>query len=315
MKCTKRKAATLALLLTVLTLFSTGCALGKGSSETPEILSILFHQPYLDTVDIPVHYKSDRKKLPDKIASALQKEPVAVKVEDGGFFGKDYYAVTSEYGEYLYYGKIKDNRPNGFGVLTRGKVDLNDLETVSDLIYAGDFKEGLYDGYGATFNEDSEINASFSSDQIETDQYNAAYLEMTPVYVKTYVTYDGNWKKGVEEDKGNFFLLDTGILRLNPNIQEDYLSGNYYPLTVTIAEVKKGYISGDTKQYTLGCLTFEGKTKNGQENGQGTSYFLNGQKEYKGEWKDGVYDGKGTLYDEDGKVIYAGKWKDGDYAS
>lgn len=303
----------LALLLTLNICGTSAIAASSWDVGEDDILSVLFHQPYLEAADIKVNYKSDRNKMPEKIKSALEKEPVLVNFEKGGLFGTDHYAVTTKSSGYCYYGKIKSNKPDGFGVLTSGEVRLDDLSTIKNLIYAGNFKKGFYDGYGASFQSVSRDYSTHVSGFIESGRLEPQYETIANTYLESCVTYDGGWKKGIESGKGNFFQLDDYLI-LNSISQAEYWGGTVYPI-VTVTDVKKSLAHGNTKRYAYGVLVFDGKTKNGYQNGKGTSYFLNGQKEYDGQWKDGKYDGKGKLYDENGALVYNGKWKNGDYAS
>lgn len=244
----------------------------------------LFHQSAIEEMAISINCSSEREKVIDKIEKALQEEPSRVTLKDGGLFNKDYYAITATGGSYLYYGKKKNNKPDGFGVLTY--IHMNGFSGVVSnyLVYAGNFKDGLYNGYGAKFAK--------PSDEL-FDGYD-------PIKHGSYVTYDGEWKDGEKNGKGNWFLSTYDPYEL---------------LTVVVGEFKKNKANGKVKEYTKGILTYDGATKNGDKNGKGISYFSNGQTKYSGEWKDGVYHGKGKLYRENGDLIYSGKWKNGDYAS
>lgn len=245
---------------------------------------ILFHQSYIEENNIDANFISDRKKIVSKIESALKEEPCYISVNDEGIFGQKYYCVTKS-GLARYYGKTKDNRPHGFGVLTY--IGTNFENCFEYLVYAGEFNKGRYDGYGVAFNE--------PVDGI------SAYECANPVKAKAYVSYDGMWEDGDMTGKGNEFLFD-----------EEW--GEFQG--VVISDFKSGHWDGKTKIYNNnGALFFEGNMEEGKMNGKGTTYFTNGQKKYDGEWKDGMYHGKGKLYDKDGKVIYSGKWKYGDYAS
>ena len=51
--------------------------------------------------------------------------------------------------------------------------------------------------------------------------------------------------------------------------------------------------------------------KDGKPNGQGISYYENGNKWYEGKWIDGNRNGKGIAYYEGGDKRYEGEWKDG----
>lgn len=255
---------------------------------TEDTFSTLFHQSYFDENKITANCSSERKKIISKIESALKKEPSYISVYDGGLLGEDYYGVTSEPRGYLYYGKVKDNRPNGFGVLTGYSHETSEHGYVSHeyLVYAGEFKKGIYNGYGVAFEEPSFEKAIDISD---------------PINQGSYVKYDGEWKDGVECGKGNEYVLNENTRQIE---------------AVVVSNFKKGLYEGKTKIYNVdGTLKFEGNCKKGEPSGKGIHYFDDGKKHYDGEWKDGKYHGKGKLYDKDGKVIYNGKWKFGEYAS
>ena len=289
--------------------------------DAQDILHVLFHEPYLTAAKIKTNCSSKREKIIGKIESTLLKEPYVLKKEDGGWFGKDYYAVTSgSYGT-LYYGKVKNNRPDGFGVLANGIVDLNNLSSLQNLIYAGNFKKGLYNGYGATFNTPDKM-ADY--DRIagllaQNGQIPYEKQEIASAYAASYVTYDGEWKNGAASGKGNSFYMDlsewASKMDSSEYAQENYWGGICYPNHILISGMKKDEASGSARQYYFGHLMYDGKMKYRHANGTGTSYYFNGQKKYVGRWKDDSYHGKGTLYDDAGNVIYKGKWEHGDYKS
>ena len=55
---------------------------------------------------------------------------------------------------------------------------------------------------------------------------------------------------------------------------------------------------------------YEGQFKNGSYNGNGTSYYDNGQIEYRGLWKTSVKSGQdGTLYASNGSLLYVGEFE------
>jgi len=219
---------------------------------------------------------------------------------------------------YSYYGKTKDNRPDGFGVLSEGKVDLSDWDSISNLVYAGNFKDGVYDGYGVEFNKDSDTDnvVTFVSDYLRDGGFDEKYWSLAMLYLESHVTYDGTWKNGQADGEGNAFIVnDLDYLQMNAsNVPKDYWGNILYP-AIVVAEAKKGMENGDTKMYISGTLIFDGTMKDGVQNGDGIQYFLNGKKMYDGQWKNGRYHGKGKLYDKEGNLIYSGKWENGDYAS
>ena len=297
---------------------------GCGSNETTSgnsvsdteysILSVLFHEPFLDYFNISVHYSSERKSLMKKIESTLSEEPVKVVLQGGGLFGKDHYALTAnKSSNILYYGKIKDNKPDGFGVLTYGEVDLTKLDTVQELVYAGDFSKGMFDGYGAQFYTFSyDIDRLDIDSVVEAGNLDESYYELAKVYLQSYVVYDGQWKDGEMDGKGNTFVKMAS--KDNP-VQEAYWAGPCYPTKLYVTTIKDDKCSGDTQEYQYGFLIYDGEMKKSYRHGKGISYYYSGQKKYDGQWNNGYYNGSGKLYDEDGKLIYSGKWKDGDYAS
>jgi len=285
----------------------------SASAREYNVLSVLFHEPYLDFFGIRANYSSERKGLMKKIEKALSEEPSSVTIQKGGWFSNDYYALTAnKYGSTFYYGKIKDNKPDGFGVLTNGKVDLAQLDTIGGLIYAGDFSKGRFDGYGAKFYTTYSSDEQYVDSIIEEGNLDASYRELAVAYLKNYVSYDGQWKDGEMEGKGNVFLYMAD--RTNP-VQTGYWGGPCYPASFFITTVKNDQCSGSTKEYEYGLLIYDGEMKDGYRKGKGVSYYYNGQKKYDGKWSSDKYNGAGKLYDENGKLVYSGKWKDGDYAS
>lgn len=212
-----------------------------------DVFSILFHQPFTDAADINLNCQSERKKLPSRILSALKETPYAVKPKDGGLFGKDYYAVTTGMG-YRYYGEIKDNRPNGFGVLAENEVKLSNWSSISNLIYAGNFKDGVYHGYGALFNSDAtDPNANLNKESYLIDNnFNNNLISLGVLYLESYVVYDGTWEKGNADGKGNFFSMSSRY-----DIQEDttfipngYWGGFLYP-SIDVTEIKNNEENGN----------------------------------------------------------------------
>ncbi len=302
-----------------------GCSNNNGLDNTSatgdiDILSILFHQPYLNAVGIPPHHKSDRKQVIDKIEKALQENPCIVTLKDGGLFGKDYYAVTQD--QYFqkvcyYYGDTKSNRPNGFGVLSSSPVDLNDYSSLNQLIYAGNFKKGRFNGYGASFcaqTEDVRYTINFVDDLIANKKLSTEYRTQAIAYLRAFVTYDGDWKDGKKNGEGNIFEISAFIIDKREAL-DGYWGGPCYPISVHVSEIKDEVEHGEVKVYSNGLISYDGEMKNGKKHGDGIDYYSNGQVLYDGHWKNGKHDGKGKYYNEDGSLIYDGKWEDGDYAS
>ena len=289
------------------------------------VLSILFHQPYIDVTNIELHYVSERETIIPKIIEALQSEPVKVKWNNGGLFSNGYYDLTNKNIYSMYYGKIKDNKPDGFGVLTDRPIDLNNYSSLIWLSYAGNFSVGRYHGYGVSFEHTKNIDGF-----VPTSMMGDANQNLVELYLNTYVSEEGKWKKGELTGKANLFNFDLFLelprdaldiykyadpqLILYANAPTDYWAGAVYP-TVIVTEYDNNFENGDTQIYAYNTLLYDGNMKKGEPHGKGVSYYANGQVSYEGEWKGGKYEGKGTKYDEDGNEEYSGKWDDGDYKS
>ena len=324
-KTYRRSSKWLVLVLALIMLLS-GCSSGekttreeneskeKAGAVPADPLSLLFHEPYLNVSGIKINYQSERQKTMEKMKDVLAKEPVHA-VHEVKLFSA-YFAITrDEKSDYLYYGATKDNRPDGFGVLTTGPVSLDDAESLANLVYAGNFSKGLYNGYGARFNHNdfkfiTVPDWVHSKGLVEDGLLAEDHLVVLCVYEACYVTCESTWKKGSISGQTNAFEL-TSTLNLP---QEDYWGGPCYP-SIIVAEAKSGALTGAAKMYANSVLMYDGNLKNGKFDGDGTRYYPDGTIQYKGKWKNNLYDGQGTLYDENGKVIYTGKWKNGDYAS
>lgn len=305
-------------LILAIALLLSGCSEKENTAtveeDTSDIISILFHEPYLRASNIEVHHQSDRRDIITKINDALNSEPVFVEEEGGGLFEDEYYALTVDWGDYYYYGKTKNNRPDGFGVLTAGEVTLDDISTLNRLIYAGEFEEGRYNGYGALFCSNAEHLETQIYGLVDAGLLEQEFVETATAYVAAYVICDGDWKDGKAHGENNYFDIDCDWLDYHP-VQDGYWGGGCYPSQIAVTETKSGEANGNSKLYEVGVLKYEGETKRGYKHGDGVLYHSNGQVEYDGEWKNGSRDGKGKLYDEGGKLIYDGTWKKGDYAS
>lgn len=297
----KRRLGGIFLCGSMLCALLTGCGgeAGESGSQTEQLLEALFHQPYLAQVDIATNCRSQRENIIEEIAEALEGEPCALSVEDE-LFGGTYFAVTKYTSTLFYYGETKNNRPNGFGVV---------METGSrdgDILfrYAGEFKKGRLDGYGAEFAVYNRL------DQLSDTEY----PELTADYLSNYVTYDGEWESGCKSGKGNYYDVSGFRVADAPEV-EGYWGGGYYPHKIMVVTFKKDKLTGKAKVYLYQSLAYDGELKNGERDGEGVQYYANGQIQYKGSWKEGTYNGKGTLYDENGEKLYSGKWERGDYAS
>lgn len=234
-------------------------------------------------------FASLRQKLPFQ-GSPTPKELKETKYiyakEDPKFIGKNPYVITSGSSDkgFLYYGETKDNKPHGVGMLAKFDIDY------PYPIYIGNFRNGLYDGYGILYERPT------------TPPPGREYMSMS------FVKYEGEFEKGEFSGKGNKYSLSHFA-------QFKEYPGVYVPsVQLSSGVFDDGEMNGKFYQYLMDEITFEGNYKNGKKDGDGIEYYPEGKIKYKGEFKNGKRDGEGTLYEKDGTVKYTGKWKNGDYA-
>lgn len=284
-------------------------------SITEIVLQILFHEPLIEQGEIKVHYTKERKELIEKTEKALSETPVRVAVEGKGLFSKGHYAVTAYDEGAYYYGETKKNRPHGFGVLVSAPLDLeNDLGTAAYLIYAGDWKKGVYSGYGAEFNHSPDADVQSVRMLVQDGCVDENLGELLEAYLHAYVTKDGKWKSGKLSGDVNYFYFNSYSLNLSYPYPDGYWADCCVPVT-EVTHAKNDKRNGKIVSYEGTALVLEGTMKRDVLTGNLKTYYYNGQVKYKGKVKNNSYNGKGTLYDESGNVIYSGKWKNGNYAS
>lgn len=272
------------------------------TSKEYSVVATLFHQPYIDASGVATHCASERKAAISKVEKVISGEKYSIGTESK-FLQGTHYAITNNSSRLCYYGDIKKNRPDGFGIIMDGE----------QYIYIGYFSKGKYQGYGAEFTARDSSGSAYASILKEDSKFDGISEETLAAYLENHVVYDGEWKKGKKSGKGNSYDMKPADIEQFPAL-ENYWGVSCYPY-LTVCEYKKDKMSGDAKRYVGQQLLYDGKLKDGEQSGEGTSYYSNGQKKYKGSWRAGEYDGKGTLYDENGKTLYSGKWDRGDYAS
>ncbi len=169
---------------------------------------------------------------------------------------------------------MKDNKPNGFGVLIR-----------NDTLRAGTFKEGrLYKGKVQVFNLLNNVFLPCFSGEMEKGQC-TGYGES---YQDGILVYSGTYKKGLKSGLGKEYNKN-GIV----------YDGGF----------KNGQRWGLGREFDDNGIIYDGEWANGKYSGQGISFNSRGLVEYEGEWKNGLYNGKGKLY-KNGECIEA-RWKNG----
>lgn len=274
---------------------------------------------YAAEKDIPIIEFDEQNKLSswlEKNYVDIEESPedwVYLKIQ-GGLSGKRF-ERTMDQGEYYYTGGLKDNQPDGNGILLvydAVTTRLTGRETYC-FQYIGSFEKGRYDGYGLLFSvptdEDVGIYAAAAiAPDLESEEFARLYADGV-----NYVTYEGMFEDGKRTGEGNRFVSFTSWgAEFMVDIESEFAEGVTYS-TVEIGEFKDDKEDGTIKLYIDGVIRYDGEMKKGEYSGKGKYYYSNGQLRYDGEFKQSDYHGKGTLYDENGDVIYKGNWKYGDY--
>lgn len=273
----------------------------SGISEKSATDSILYNRLYLPykyakehNIEFP--YFSEQERTAEKMSfDAFKACSWGQKVylrEDYGFFKKDAYIQTLEESDLCYWGELNgDCQPDGYGMIFEaGDLDITDMEYIV-IQYIGEFKDGMYQGYGVSFeNEDDNC--------------------IDPISVR----YEGNFKEGKPSGKGIAFESTAAS---NYNESDGTLNEEKIEYAFFIGTFKEGQYDGSVKVYILGDLYYEGDCKNGQITGKGVEYFPDGSGKvrYKGEFYDAAYDGNGVLYDEDGNILHKGTFSNGDISN
>lgn len=237
-------------------------------------------------------------------AEEINIEPVFLKTDQ--LWGAARFKKTDRQDEYAYFGQLKDNRPNGYGLLMKtygsGAVMIH---------YIGSFKEGHYHGYGLMFNGSEELIYSISGStgwaygSQELQEFSSTWIN--------HVKYEGKFKKGAMTGKGNYFENNLEMMFAAPFYESNGNSKDsvYYYLIQT-GDFEDGALNGKGKIYYNGYLLYSGGFMDDECSGKGKIYYPEStQVKYEGNFSDSVFSGSGTSYYEDGTVEYQGKWVDG----
>lgn len=318
----KKQKLFLILGLLSISIMLSGCSLLKSFSNpsiatyknesidyNTEMKNYLIGEPkylelFLCKYKIPVYQFKDAKKAAQKLSAAIKVmsndnyKPYYLELE-GHWFSESEYKLTNDVTNIMYVGDLKDNQPNGLGIIF--EPDPDGENPMPSIKYIGYFKKGLFDGYGRVYhiptNEDDE---DYLASVMYPDVKDAVNKRLN------YLEYEGIFKKGKMIGKGNQFHYTTMRMESDLGIEPS--------ISVTIGTFKDGKINGKGKSYYSGYLLYSGSYKDGKFDGKGTLYFQESNKvQYKGEFSSDKYDGKGTLYDESGKEVYSGEWNYGDY--
>lgn len=268
---------------------------------------------YIRKYNIKLNSFSEKKELMPKLDEFKEelkspKSPIKYLELENHLFNESDYKLTSSQTNTIYLGELKDNKPNGLGLIaTIINPDSAILDKGKDIFlinYFGYFKAGILSGFGNSFYIPTEQEIyDFSRLYEETGKNYLDYINSR----LNFLQYEGKFDNGKKNGLGNYFEYD--VINAYPS---EHADTNIYIKTGTF---KDKVLDGIGKEYMFdGYLFYAGSYKNGLYDGEGTLYFPDSSKiKYKGNFSDGRYDGNGTLYDEAGKIVYTGEWNRGDY--
>ena len=189
-----------------------------------------------------------------------------------------------EYNKGVYYsGSLKDNKPDGIGVL------VNEC----GIIYKGEFKDGKINGKGKSFiyNKNDRKKKIFEGTFIGEIK-NGKYIEYNE---ENHIVFEGEYKDDKREGKG---------------IEYDG-QGSYYNHKIFEGEYKDDKREGKGIEYYEKIKLYEGHFKNDQKNGNGILYIRDGIKRYEGNFVNNFFHGEGKLFYDNGRIQYKGKFNKG----
>ncbi len=308
-----KKINLLEILVVVFMICSiSGCSLGKNEYDIVGMEDYDINEVYgMD--DFPFQYPKNAKK-------AINLYNEMMSDSDAEFYylyeHKDEYKQNVEDEGYLFYGELKDGRPDGMGILM-SNIFYGDEEhaRIRNIEYIGNFEAGKKNGYGLSFScaeyygtehrltyEGEHKKGGFTEGteyciRKETEIYPVEYQEFSNETIKKITLCNHLITCKYSSKEGCFYnYIDEYVKEYDGEIKELLPHG-------------KG-----TEYYNSGEIKYKGEYKEGKYHGEGTEYYESGKVKYEGEYKNGVYHGKGTLYNEDGSVKYEGKFKKGNVA-
>ena len=171
-----------------------------------------------------------------------------------------------------FYGKLKDDLPNGYGILY--------FKNKKIIKYVGDWKDGKKNGKGML---------NYKDGKTKLDGY---WLNDLPNGLVTYYDLHGN-KYVCEYTLGK--ILSGKCYYIN----KDIYIGYFY----------KGLKEGYGRLYSSDKI-YQGYFENDFKNGMGIIYNLKWKKIYEGLFKNDLYNGFGKLSYSSGMIMYEGYFKE-----
>lgn len=312
------------LVLTIMIIFVfSACGSGTNESGQPaEVSEINYKIAQPNKVEtFPYYYADESQKLVEYYNKVISGENTEYYYVD---LSKDnQYKRSLNNTDYLYYGELEDNYPNGIGVIFK-KLDIFDGNVY--IVHAmSDFEKGYINGYSLCYDieivQGKGIQIKFKDDYegyYKKGKVNGDGIVYCPSVEEHAYIHDEIGELQIENGiiLSDVPLSQTCVLYIGENDGVATGKGTIYSIIsgmkVFVGEVKEGYRKDGCEYYDNQQLKYDGEFKNNDYHGEGKLYYENGQLKYEGKFKNGVYHGKGVLYDENGDVIHDGKFKNGE---
>lgn len=230
--------------------------------------------------------------------------------EEQQYFG----SVTGEYasgkgrlfnsqGNLIYYGDFKSDLYDGYGK----KYEL--INTVNNTgytqsyqcIYEGNFKDGLYNGQGKEYHYDAEYTFEKDTEEFPHLYYEGEFIQGkycgNGILYNTTEKYIGSFFDGKYNGYGTQWILNSSSSKV-------YRYEGIY---------ESNQSTSGTSYYEDGNIKYKGEFNNSGYNGKGILYWQNGNVKYDGEWSNNKRHGNVTCFREDGTKLYDGAWKEDSY--
>ncbi len=291
-------------------------------------------------------FKSERVKVDTLVEDVDFSKGVRV---EQSIFGKRY--ERTKEGNILYIGDMKDNKPDGYGILYErvyacledGFLQISDTRRVSETeyenafytpIYAGEFRDGKFDGFGYKYMTAKEIAKNVVEVYDEpyfsikpTKEISGTYDEIQKVVIDeaSPCIYEGYFSKGKYNGKGNEYVY--GITAHYGGLwRDDLLDGvcieqqyqeifDSQDMENSNEESQIGMIMGvmNTTPNLDYLNILSGTYKNGKANGKFHIYG-NDSLIYEGDVKNDSRSGQGISYFyRTNQIEYDGEWRNGEY--
>jgi len=297
-------------------------------------LSLNFARWYAKENNLDIHSFAVEKKILDTFINGTDINIYnAVNLEIEPFTGQ--YKRTIENTDLYYIGSMKDNHPDGLGIIFstvyieqdeygiyihKGVRNIEKEYLFLAPVYAGSFSDGKANGFGYSYFSAAEIAEQLeklygvwaveSSETVDSENIQNIILEKWSPCI-----YEGYFENSKREGKGNEYIYGS----LNQYIGEEYDALFGTTTYMRVEDYEKNQMEDNDMyyhfliEYTTFFEVLSGEYDNGKANGD-FKIYCNEYLIYKGDVKKGKREGEGTSYYYGGTQIqYKGGWKTGKY--